>query len=98
MPKRADRKPQDVACTEKLTQLRLLRLDRSSVLGSRRPAIAMRDGLSFQIGRARFADRRVIAADIGDKERKCVPSRKSEVRSHVEIFNFCRSDRKFFHH
>jgi hypothetical protein len=53
MPKRPDRKPQDIAGTEKPPRLRLLRLvPRSAVLGTRGPAIAMRDGLDFQTGRA----------------------------------------------
>jgi hypothetical protein len=53
MPNRAYREAQDVTRTEKPPRLRLLRLESgSSVLGMRGPAIAMRNDLNFQTGRA----------------------------------------------
>jgi hypothetical protein len=52
MPKRADRKPQDVACAEKHPRLRLLRLvPKSSVSGVRKPAGAKWDGLDLRTAR-----------------------------------------------
>jgi hypothetical protein len=50
MPNRAYREAQDIARTERLPRLRLLRLVRTSSDAGSKPVIAMRNGLDIQDG------------------------------------------------
>jgi hypothetical protein len=50
MPNRAYREAQDIARTERLPRLRLLRLVRTSSVAGSKPVIAMRNGLDIQDG------------------------------------------------
>lgn len=50
MPNRAYREAEDIARTERLPRLRLLRLVRTSSVAGSTPVIAMRNGLDIQDG------------------------------------------------
>jgi hypothetical protein len=80
MPKRADRKPRDIACAEKHSRLRLLRLEpKSSVLGVRKPANAIWDGLDLR------TDRAINAQSLRELEAENAELRNTAIQLALEI-------------
>jgi hypothetical protein len=82
MPKRADRKPRDIACAEKYPRLRLLRLEpKGSVPGVRKPADAIWNGLDLR------ADRAINVQSLRDLEAENAELRNTAIQLALEIQN-----------
>jgi hypothetical protein len=80
MSKQADRKPRDIACAEKHPRLRLLRPSPDgSVLGVRKPADAIWDGLDLR------TDRAINVQSLRDLETENAELRNTAIQLALEI-------------